>query len=267
MGKKARIFCSIFVLLTSIGFLRTFAYTIGFTIDANPQEYPEGSIVSTKVPTGRGTATTVAEENSTYKLSNEYHSSHVIGVVTEQPGISLEGKDFTNLVYLMDTGNLLVRVSGKNGTISRGEYITSSETPGVGMKATESGFAIGRALADVSFQKEDAENLVLVNLNIGYANIPTTYRRNLLNMLKEGISSPVMYPLDALRYFLAAALVTICVIAGMFSFSKIASNSVQAIGRNPNAQKQIRGQTRHSFLLTLIVIVVGLAIAYVILVA
>jgi F0F1-type ATP synthase membrane subunit c/vacuolar-type H+-ATPase subunit K len=264
MKKKTSIFCSILFLLCIVGFYRTQAYSIGFTIDAPSQDFPAGSIVSGAPSEGDTSATS---ENTEYKLAAEYHSGNVVGVATDTPQLSLVGKEFTNIVYIMDTGDVLVRVSGENGAIASGDHITSSETPGVGVKATESGFALGQALENFTPQNESDETLLLVSLDIGFANIPTTYRRNLLEVLKQGISSPVMYPLDTLRYLLAAALVVVCIIVGMISFSKIASNSVQAIGRNPVAQKQIRDQTRKSFLLTALIIIVGLIIAYVILVA
>jgi hypothetical protein len=43
-----------------------------------------------------------------------------------------------------------VKVSTKNGDIQPGDYITTSDIPGVGMKATEPGRVIGKALTGLS---------------------------------------------------------------------------------------------------------------------
>jgi hypothetical protein len=43
-------------------------------------------------------------------------------------------------------GRVPVKVSTKNGDIMPGDYITTSDIPGVGIKATEPGHTIGKAL-------------------------------------------------------------------------------------------------------------------------
>ncbi len=48
------------------------------------------------------------------------------------------------------SGRVPVKVSTKNGDIQPGDYITTSDIPGVGMKATEAGRVIGKALTGLS---------------------------------------------------------------------------------------------------------------------
>lgn len=48
------------------------------------------------------------------------------------------------------SGRVPVKVSTKNGEIRPGDYITTSDIPGVGMKATEAGHVIGKALTSLS---------------------------------------------------------------------------------------------------------------------
>lgn len=43
-------------------------------------------------------------------------------------------------------GRLPVKVSTKNGDIAPGDLITTSDIPGIGMKATDPGRVIGKAL-------------------------------------------------------------------------------------------------------------------------
>ena len=44
------------------------------------------------------------------------------------------------------SGRVPVKVSTKNGDIRPGDYITTSDIPGVGMRATRAGHVIGKAL-------------------------------------------------------------------------------------------------------------------------
>ena len=51
-------------------------------------------------------------------------------------------------------GRVPVKVSTKNGDIKPGDYITTSDIPGIGMKATEPGRVIGKALTGLSGESE-----------------------------------------------------------------------------------------------------------------
>jgi hypothetical protein len=59
-----------------------------------------------------------------------------------------------------------VRFNLQNGPIAKGDFITISNEPGVGMKATEDGFTIGVALEDGAIAKE--EGLLKVRVMVRY---------------------------------------------------------------------------------------------------
>jgi hypothetical protein len=62
-------------------------------------------------------------------------------------------------------GRCFIKASGEGGPINVGSPITSSNTPGVGMKAAQSGKIIGYAMQGAEFKgKETKEILVFVNL-------------------------------------------------------------------------------------------------------
>ena len=76
------------------------------------------------------------------------YDNAVLGVVSTKPGLTLsewEKDSRTRPVAL--SGRVPVKVTGN---VSIGDYITSSDTPGVGMKATHAGMVIGRALESYS---------------------------------------------------------------------------------------------------------------------
>jgi hypothetical protein len=81
------------------------------------------------------------------------NKDRVIGVVSTKPGLLL-GSDDESLVSGESSypiglkGRVPVKLSTENGPITKGDRITLSSIPGVGMKATESDVVVGIALED-----------------------------------------------------------------------------------------------------------------------
>ncbi|TXI87238.1 MAG: hypothetical protein E6Q36_07870 [Chryseobacterium sp.] len=96
------------------------------------------------------------------KQSTKAYQGDLMGVVSTKPGqILSDSSDFTpgsRPVNLALAGRVPLRVSAEGGSIKPGDMITSSSTPGVGMKANSSGGVIGRALTefDASSGKDGA---------------------------------------------------------------------------------------------------------------
>lgn len=65
---------------------------------------------------------------------------------------------------LNTTGIVEVKFNSENGQIMAGDYITTSSTPGVSMKATESGMVLGVALEDTKTN----DGLVKIRILIQY---------------------------------------------------------------------------------------------------
>jgi hypothetical protein len=63
---------------------------------------------------------------------------------------------------VVSDGTAHVRYNLQNGLIQKGDYITVSNEPGVGMKATESGFTVGVALEN----SDATENLGLLKIRV-----------------------------------------------------------------------------------------------------
>jgi len=53
-----------------------------------------------------------------------------------------------NTAQMLEKGISYVKFSSINGSVKRGDYVTSSDIPGTAMKATQSGKTIGVALED-----------------------------------------------------------------------------------------------------------------------
>ena len=88
------------------------AYSIGLTIDIDPNSAEIGHVVS--------------EVDGNYKLSTSSYATEIIGVVTNKPDIALFEKGKEKLTHLAITGNVSVQVTVSNGAIEKGDYITST---------------------------------------------------------------------------------------------------------------------------------------------
>lgn len=229
-----------------------FAYNISTTLDIDPNTVKSGHILSLV--------------GDSFVLSSEPYSPNYYGVIIENPDLALEGQDVTNPTFVSTIGNVPVFVSGENGPIVEGNFITTSSKDGIGMKATQPGNVLGRALEPADLQNADDQTQILVALSSGEISIPSTHRSNLIGMLQKGVKGTAISPLDSLRYFLAAVMILVTLFSGIKYFGKIAMSSVEAVGRNPLARGYITAESIISFILTAFVISIGLGISYLILV-
>jgi hypothetical protein len=102
--------------------------------------------------------------DANFRVSTKPYDELVVGVYkkTESENIT-DNKSFYRLPITRD-GILLVKFNSENGPIKKGDLITSSSTPGEGMKATQSGMIIGVALEDASA----ASGLIKIRVLIQY---------------------------------------------------------------------------------------------------
>jgi hypothetical protein len=85
----------------------------------------------------------------------------VVGVVSENPFLVLNQKE--NGAPLALSGIVKVKVNSENGNIKAGDFITASSVPGFGMKGTDPGTVVGKALAD--FSGKEGKINILVNIS------------------------------------------------------------------------------------------------------
>lgn len=199
-------------------------------------------------------------------LCREEYSASVYGVIVESPPVSLESEDLPNAFLALQSGDVIVRVSSENGTILAGDLVTTSETPGVAKKATLNGFVIGTALEDYTVEDPAQVGEILVALNIHPTSSFAGSRTNLIANIRQALSAPVVAPLDSLRYILAFIVALLSFALGFVYFGRVVKTGVEAIGRNPLASKSIQATVIVNVLITIVIVVTGLAIALLILV-
>ena len=191
------------------------------------------------------------------------YDANMVGVVASTPAVSFQTETpAAGTVPIVDGGKAYVRVSGVNGGVVAGDFVTSSLEAGVAVKALKSGYVLGTVTQD--WQPENPEDTKLIPVSIGIkpAILSTSASDNLFELIKQGMESAFMTPLSALRYVVAGIILILSVGFGLTHFGKLAKSGVEAVGRNPLASKAIQLSVMFNVLLTVGIILVGVAVAY-----
>ncbi len=101
------------------------------------------------------------------KKTTQAYENAAIGVISTKPGFLTGDRKQEGAQPVALAGRVPVKVNDEGGEILPGDPITSSSTPGVGMKATEAGRVIGIAL-----QRKGADGTVLIFVNPSWWNGP-----------------------------------------------------------------------------------------------
>lgn len=105
-----------------------------------------------------GDIVAVVDADSVVKASKD-EAYLSVGVVSENPGFTLNKPGLTGTVMVALAGRVPVKVVGP---VEAGDYITVSETPGIGVVAGGPCFVIGRAL------ESSSSGLVTILIEPGY---------------------------------------------------------------------------------------------------
>ncbi len=190
------------------------------------------------------------------------YQSTILGVLTEEP-VAVFKADSDAEKPVATGGVVVVNVNSSNGEIKKGDFVTSSSTPGQGMKATNSGYAIGMAIDNASGGK------VNVALRVEYAELssPQTLKR-LFDLLGRGIFQNVEDPDkfgQLIRYIAAGLAIIAAILLALLTFSRSVPKAIEAIGRNPLARTSIYLSLVVSVILMIVIIAMGIAGAVIVL--
>lgn len=93
---------------------------------------------------------------------------NLLGVVSTKPGKVLDDGSMSDpKVPIALKGRVPVKVSTQNGIIHKGDYLTSSDIPGVAVKATQAGEMLGKAMED--YTDTSGIGTITVFIGTGYA--------------------------------------------------------------------------------------------------
>lgn len=222
----------------------------------------------------------IASDNDKLVRATIPYDERLFGVYTEQAVIEFKATDDPNKL-IARYGVTNVTVSTINGTINEGDLITTSDIPGVGQKATRSGYVLGRALEKFdgtgitdtqvdSLEHPEAKTTkigtIRVALRIEYAELTNTRSLGrLFDSLNAYLNQSIKNPqksIEVLRLLLAALVVLLTFAIAFFLFARSIPNFIEAIGRNPLAKNAIYFSIGMSIALTLITILIGVGAAF-----
>lgn len=210
----------------------------------------------------------IASTAKGYAASEITYDPSIYGVLTLNPAahiLTKSGKDAKDTKPVITFGKAYVQVSTINGPIKTNDFITSSNTAGVGQKANTNGYVVGTALENYTNSDPKKIGKILAVINPHYNGSFVSIRTNLLQTIKNAGGATGLSPLASLRYLIAAVIAIIALILGFLYFGRVARTGVEAMGRNPLAGRMIQFGIILNLLLTVAIIGVGLGIAYLVL--
>lgn len=201
-----------------------------------------------------------------YYLSDTVYDPRVSGVVTASPAISLKAIEAQakNSYPVVNSGIVNVKVTGTNGNIKRGDFITTSATPGTGMLANKTGYVIGAAEHDVTFSQKDDVQLVTVALNFHFLQLGSPVSSSLLDVFSLSRIAAYEQPLRVFQYVMASIILLASFVFGFLIFAKVVNTGVEALGRNPLAGKMIQLSILFNVILIIVIIMTGVSLAYIV---
>jgi len=200
-----------------------------------------------------------------YKLTNIAYYSNIYGVYVESPSIFLQNTSDKEAKPVVTSGKANVLVSSVNGNIKKNDFITTSDIPGIGQKATRNGMILGTALQDYSNSDKKAAGKISVAVDPHFNAAFAESKTNVLEVLRNQDPRAITQ-LTSLRYLLAAGIVLLAFGIGFVYFGRVTSKGVEALGRNPLASRTIQINLVLNLLLMVAIIAVGLGIGYMILI-
>lgn len=208
----------------------------------------------------------VSSNDAGYALSKSSYDPRLFGVVSINPAISFNTNEPGKRYPVVAAGNALVNLSTINGAVKKGDPVTSSPIPGVGMKATESGYIIGYALEN--FSSDDPREIRKVSVSINkqfFAPISSGPQSRMLDIFRLSAIATYEKPLTVLKYLAAAVVIITGFILGFMTFGRTASLGIEALGRNPLAARMIQFGIIINVIITIVIVLSGFGLAYFIL--
>lgn len=194
-----------------------------------------------------------------YRLADSgAYSDWIVGVAALTPSVAISSVGTAGTVPIVTNGTADVLI---RGDIAAGDFVTTSNEPGVGQRADEPGFTVGRALVAASGGEP---TLILISIDPRFT-WPPGAGVNIGALLTSPGETLAVLP-TPVRYLFAIVVALVAVIAGYWIYHRISASSVTAMGRNPLARSSIIVLTGAQSFATLILVIAGFVLAYLIIV-
>jgi F0F1-type ATP synthase membrane subunit c/vacuolar-type H+-ATPase subunit K len=194
--------------------------------------------------------------------STRPYDSQILGIVARNAGIILSSSNDTQSVPVISDGTTYALVSSQKGNIKKGDIITSSTIPGIGVKADESGYVLGNALEDYASSDPKKTGKIAISLNLHYFNAKPTFSGTLTDILKIALLPTNNSPSAIFKYVVAAIVVLGSFVLGFLTFGRTAAKGVEALGRNPSASAVIHLGIILNVIIVIAIVLAGLTVAF-----
>lgn len=230
---------------------------VGYYVDLQGVDYQDGHIVTLS--------------QGEYVLAVEEYDSKMVGVVDLSPSLSLDLIGSEGAVPVVGDGYANVLVSGANGLISTGDWVTSSTIAGVGVKATVDGFVLGQAMEPFNGDVAEDQGMIRVAIDIHYSDqvvggsgvrLQDEARESLFDLLNVFRTASSVPAPQAFRFILAGLVALFALVFGFFTFGRVAQRGVEAIGRNPLARRTIIVGLIFNVIVSIVIILAGIVVAF-----
>jgi len=236
------------------------------SISVQAQTLSNGTAIGIQISDKVANGDIITSTTNGYKRATSPYDPQIFGVVSLNPAVYLKDTTSKNDVPVISSGEVLIRVSSQNGSIAAGDFVTSSTNPGIGEKATDNGYVVGRALQGYSNNNPQKVGLILVTLQPHYAQITNNLIHTIFSTFTFGFSEATNSPLGIIRYFVAGVITLCSFFFGFRFFARASNRGVEAIGRNPLAKQAILFSVFVNTIITISIMFFGVAISYLILV-
>lgn len=209
-----------------------------------------------------GTVVVTNEELEIYGISSVADSPNVYGVSAALPPVVFATGE--NEVPVITEGIAFVRVSTANGEIARGDFLTTSETEGVAVRAGEEQDNVFAIALEAYPTENDGE---VIQAEVGAERAQAL--RSKLQAQAAAASAEAEPEKDSFSW-VRAGIATVVIVGGLFfvlySFRSTIAHGVVSVGRNPRAKRSILTLSLANILFALLLCAVVIFIAIAILV-
>lgn len=202
-----------------------------------------------------------------YVRSAKAYDPNIVGIVSLNPAISIEPNISDGMYPIIDKGDTEVRVSSSNGVIAEGDLLTTSENPGVAIKAGNTGFIVGVARQDYTVENPDEVGVINVSLqpSFNYGNSEEKLKTSFADIFSLSTIAAYQNPSQVIQHLVAGIVLLLSIILGFFTFARVAAEGVEAVGRNPSAKTSIGLGIIVNVTITVVIILGGVFVSYLIL--
>jgi len=216
---------------------------------------------------------TVSGSSTKIEAANVANATHTVGVVVSADNSLVAVDPGSDKVQVAASGKVSTLVSTVNGDIKTGDPIAASPYSGVGMKAVDQGYIVGKATANFSASTKGATTQQVtttsgkkVSITVGYILVTITPGYNggaeNVNGLQRTVRSITGHVVSMPRIIIGMAIAIVTILGVVILVYGAIYGAIMSIGRNPLAQQSILKALGGSIVMALLAVGVAFVLLF-----